>query len=67
MTEEDIARNERCLHEMLPEFAKCYPASARNGVVAVKIWARAVRSVIDMIEHEHEADALPAAEGEEKK
>lgn len=58
MTEEEISRNTKCLQEMLPEFAKCYSASARNGVVAVKIWARAVRSVIDMIEHEHEEDAL---------
>lgn len=57
MTEEQIMRNARCLEEMLPEFARCYPKSARNGPVAVAIWARAVRSVIDLVEY----DSAPAA------
>jgi hypothetical protein len=57
MTEEQIERNERCLKEMLPEFARCYARSARNGHVAVAIWARAIKSVIDLVEFDSQSAA----------
>lgn len=56
MTEDEIIKNSRCLHTMLPEFSARYQEAVRTG--RVKLWANAVRSVIDMVEF----DSCSAAE-----
>ena len=59
MTDEEMVRNARCLNTMLPEFASRYLEAARSG--RVRLWAAAVRSVIDMVEFDsHDAASEPS-------
>lgn len=63
MTEEQIARNVAVMTQMFPEFIKAYPR--RANPLGIKIWANAIRSVIDMIEHDSLTDTPPFTKPEE--